>query len=73
MYIQPESTRAFSITLSGIFLHIQIIYQGHIDRCHPNYKIPEEFNITHSVNQWSNEEKSIELIKKVFKKIKIKK
>ena len=55
-----------SITLSGIFLPMQIFCQGQTDCCHPKFKFPEEFNITHCVNHWSNEEKSIELIEKVL-------
>ena len=45
---------------------MQIIYQGQTDRCHPKFKFQEEFNITHSVDHWSNEEKTIELIEKVL-------
>ena len=45
---------------------MQIICQGQTDRCHPKFKFPEEFNITHGVNHWSNEEKAIELTEKVF-------
>ena len=47
---------------------MQIIYQDHTDHCHPKFKFPEEFNITYSVNEWSNEEKAIELIEKIFKR-----
>ena len=63
-----QATGTFSITLSGIFLPMQIIYQDHTDHCHPKFKFPEEFNITYSVNEWSNEEKAIELIEKIFKR-----
>ena len=45
---------------------MQIIYQGETNCCHPKFKFPEKFNMTHSVNHWSNEEKAIELIEKVF-------
>ncbi|MEO0687885.1 MAG: hypothetical protein AAFY76_23230 [Cyanobacteria bacterium J06649_11] len=45
---------------------MQIIYQGKTARCHPTFDFPQEFNITHSINHWSNEEKSIELINKVL-------
>lgn len=61
-----QGTGTFSITLSGDFLPLQIIYQGKTARCHPKFKFPVEFNITHSDNHWSNEEKSIELMMKVF-------
>ena len=45
-----QVTETFSITLSGIFLPTQIIYQG----------------ITKWSNHWSNEEKAIQLIEKVL-------
>ena len=51
-----QVTGTFSITLSGIFLPVQIIYQGLSESCHPKFKFPEEFSIRHSVNHWPNEE-----------------
>ena len=47
-----------------MFLPIQTIYRGKTNRCDPNF--PEEFNITHGVNHWSNKEKAIELIEEVL-------
>ena len=61
-----QVTGTFSVILSGIFLPMHIIYQGQTDRCHHKFKFPEEFNITHSVNHWSNEDKAIELTEKVL-------
>ena len=60
-----QVTGAFSITLSGIFLRMQIIYESQPDLCHSKFKFTEEFTITHSVNHLSNKEKTIELIKNV--------
>ena len=37
-YRQVSGT--FSITLSGIFLPMQIIYEGHTDCCHLKFKFP---------------------------------
>ena len=54
-----QVTGTFSITVSSIFSPMQIIYKGQTDRCYPKFKFPEEFNIRHSVNHWSNEEKAI--------------
>ena len=51
-----EVTGTFSITLSGIFLPMKIIHQGQTDCFHAKFKFPKEFNITHIVNRWSNEE-----------------
>ena len=61
-----QVTGTFAITLSGIVLPMQIISQGQTDHCHPKFKFPDEFNITYSVNHWSNEEKAIELTEKVL-------
>ena len=40
---------------------MQIIYDGQTEL---KFKFPEEFNITYSVNHWSNKEKEIKLIEK---------
>ena len=37
-----QVTGTVSITLSGVFLPMQIIYQGQTDRCHLKFKFPEE-------------------------------
>ena len=42
-----QVTGTFSITFSGIFLPMQIIFQGQTDHCRPKVKFPEEFNVTH--------------------------
>jgi len=43
-----------------------LIYQGKTARCHPNFPFPEDFNVTHSRNHWSNEEKAKEILLKVL-------
>ena len=47
-----QVTGTLSTTLSGIFLPMQIIYQGQNDHCHPKFKFPEEFNITGHVQKY---------------------
>ena len=61
-----SSYRNYLNYLIWYFLTLAIIYQGQTKRCHPNFKFPEEFNITHSVNHLPNEEKAIKLIEKVL-------
>ena len=40
---------------------MQLIYQGKSDRCHPReIEFPDGFNITHTPNHWSNENKVID-------------
>ena len=50
-----QITGTFSCTKSGIFLPMQLIYQGNTNCCHPTgIEFPEGFNITHTKNHWSN-------------------
>lgn len=61
-----QITGTFSVTASGKFLPIQLIYQGKTDRCHPKFHFPKEFHITHTDNHWSNEKKAMELINHII-------
>ncbi len=53
-------------TASGDLIPPQLIYQGTTDRCHPSFKFPKEFNITHSETHWSNTETMLEYVDKVL-------
>ena len=72
-----QITAAFSISMTGSFLPIQLIYEGKTRRCLPNYDFPKGFNVTYSPNHWSNTEKLVELFHKVIfpylKKVKLSK
>ena len=57
-----QITAVFCGTLLGDFLPVQLIYKGKTPRCHPNFKFPEEWHITHSPKHWSNEETMIQYI-----------
>ena len=64
---KKQITGTFAVTKSGVFLPMQIIYEGKTDRCHPRgIEFPEGFNVTHSENHWSNEEKAIEHLQMVI-------
>ena len=52
--------------MDGVFLPMQLIYGGKTDRCHPKFKFPSEFHITHSENHWANEETMIQYIDKII-------
>ena len=52
-------TATFAISMSGEFLSIQVIYEGKIKICLPNYTFPASFDATFSESHWSNTEKSI--------------
>ena len=63
---KKQITGTFTVTKSGDFLPMQIIYQGKTIRRHSQGVVfPEGFNITHTPNHWSNEEKSIELLEEI--------
>ena len=64
---QKQITGTFSCTKSGIFLPIQLIYQGKSDRCHPReIEFPDGCNITHTPNHLSNEDKAIEHLESII-------
>ena len=52
--------------LTGDFLPLQVIYSGKTSRCHPRFQFPQDWNITHSPNHWSNELTTIEYISEVI-------
>lgn len=53
-------------TLSGKLLPPQVIYQGKTNVCHPKFKFPDTWNVTHSENHWSNTTTMIEYCKNVL-------
>ena len=61
-----QITATFSISMTGSFLPIQLIYEGKTRRCLPNYDFLKGFNVMYSTNHWSNTEKSVELFQKVI-------
>ena len=61
-----QITATFTVSASGVFLSIQLIYQGETKRCLPKFKFPKEFHVTYTKNHWSNFEKCVELFKKVI-------
>ena len=42
------------------------VVNGRFLPIHPEYKFPKEFHITHSESNWTNEEKSKELVPKIL-------
>ena len=46
---------------------MQLIYQGKTNHCHPiGTEFPKGFNITHTKNHWSNEDKVIEHLESII-------
>ncbi len=55
-----------SCTMSGNFLPPQIIYTGKTTKCHPNFKFPSTWNITHTESHWSNEATMLEYAERIL-------
>ena len=50
----------------GEFLPPQIIYGGKTDKCHPVFKFPLDWNITHSENHWANTATQMDYVKNII-------
>ena len=62
-----QITGTFTVTKSGHFLPMQLIYEGKTDRCLPkDVTFPDEFDLTYTHNHWSNEEKALQHLTKVL-------
>ena len=61
-----QITAVFGSTLTGEFLPMHLVYQGRTTQCHPNSTFPDDWNITHSDNHWSNETTMINYIAKII-------
>ena len=59
-------TAVFCGSLVGDFLPVQVIYQGTTQCCHPHYRFPSGWDITHSKKHWSNEETMIQYVENVI-------
>ena len=53
-------------SLVGELLPFQLVYAGKTDRCHPAYKFPSDWQITHTENHWSNERTMLQYIREVI-------
>jgi len=49
-----QITAVLANTPTGVLLPPQLIYGGKTDKCHPNFQFPDDWNVTHSANHWSN-------------------
>lgn len=57
-----EITVLLAASMFGSMLPPQILYQGTTDRCHAQVQFPEEWDIWHSSNHWSNEDTMLRYI-----------
>lgn len=61
-----EVTAVLGISLSGDLLPLQVIYAGKTNLCHPDFNFPDEWDITHTTNHWSNSESMVRYGEKVL-------
>lgn len=61
-----QITAVFCGTLTGDFLPVQLIYKGKTPRCHPKFKFPPGWHITHSPNHWSTEETMVQYLEHII-------
>ena len=61
-----QITAVFCGNLIGDFLPLQLIYASKTCRCHPKFKFPPEWHITHSQKHWSNEETMIQYVDNII-------
>ena len=60
-----QITGTYCVSMTGVFLPLQIIYQGKTKRCHPKQvKFPDGFHVTQTENHWSNEKVHLVYLKK---------
>ena len=61
-----QITATFTVSATGAFLPIQLIYQGKTKRCLPKFEFPKEFDVTYTKNHWSNYDKCADLFESVI-------
>ena len=64
--IKRQITAVFAGTMSGIFLPIQLIYQGKTHKCLPSIEFPANWHVTFTKNHWSNENTKVDYLEKVL-------
>ena len=64
---KKQITGNFTITMSGLFLPMQLIYKGTTRRCLPKgVDFPADLDVTCTTNHWSNESKAIHPLEKIM-------
>ena len=63
---KQQITAVFCGSMTGEFLPLQVIYQGKTPRCHPRFRFPLDWDITHSPRHWSTEETMIQYINNII-------
>ena len=61
-----QITAVFCGNLLGEFSPMQVIYKRKSKRCHPQFKFPSDWHITHSAKHWSTEDTMVEYAEKII-------
>ena len=64
---KKQITGTFAVSMIGDFLPMQLIYEGKTPRCLPkDVEFPKEVDVTFTLNHWSNEKKSKQLLHNII-------
>jgi hypothetical protein len=61
-----EITVLLAISGDGEILPPQVLYAGTTARCHPAVNFPDEWDVWHTANHWSNEGRMIRFIDEII-------
>lgn len=62
-----QITVLLGCTISGFFLPPpQVIYAGGTNQVHPKFPFPDDWDITHTSNHWSNSESMCDYVEKII-------
>ena len=63
---KKEITALITVSATGSVLPPQLLYEGKMERCHPQITFPAEWDVWHTPNHWSNEQTVLRYLDKVF-------
>jgi hypothetical protein len=61
-----EITALLGSTAAGQLIPPQLLYPGKTNQCHPKYEFPDNWDIHHTPNHWSNEASMLHYISEVI-------
>ena len=61
-----QITAVLAATMTGEYLHPQLIFKGKTPRCHPAVTVPQGWDFWHSPNHWSTEDTMVRYLENVI-------
>ena len=52
---KKEITALITVSATGEVIPPQLLYGGKTERCHPRFNFPNDWDVWHTPNHWSNE------------------